>query len=100
MLANLRFKIVSASLIVGRKLTVFTLYLWAISKYKPPGAYYCSEGRFNGGVFRYEFGGIYLEGLIHGGVYFRNFTVKETLLIRDLQPSLNENVSREKLYLF
>ena len=25
---------------------------------------------------RYEFrGGLYLEGLIHGGAYFRNFTV-------------------------
>ena len=26
--------------------------------------------------------------------------IKETLLIRDLQPSLNENVSSEKLYQF
>ena len=37
---NLRLKIDWASLIVGRKLTVFlcfTLYLRAISKYKPPG---------------------------------------------------------------
>ena len=37
---NLRFKIDWASLIVGRKFTVllcFTLYLKAISKYKPPG---------------------------------------------------------------
>ena len=24
---------------------------------------------------RYEFGGFYLQGLKHGGVYFRNFTV-------------------------
>ena len=24
---------------------------------------------------RYEFRGLYLEGLIHGGAYFRNFTV-------------------------
>ena len=24
---------------------------------------------------RYEFGGFYLQGLIHGGAYFRNFTV-------------------------
>ena len=37
-------------------LLCFTLYLRAISKYKPPG-------------------GVYLEGLIHGGAYFRNFTV-------------------------
>ena len=29
------------------------------------------------GFLRYEFfwGGLYLEGLIHGGTYFRNFTV-------------------------
>ena len=33
-----------------------TLYLRAISKYKPPG-------------------GLYLEELIHGGTYFRNFMV-------------------------
>ena len=24
---------------------------------------------------RYRLGGLYLEGLIHGGAYFRNFTV-------------------------
>ena len=35
-----------------------------------------SEGRFNGGFFALPFwGGLYLEGLIHEGVYFRNFTV-------------------------
>ena len=50
---NLRFKIDWASLIVERKLTVFalfsvSLYLRAISKYKPWGGLY-SEGRFNGG---------------------------------------------------
>ena len=28
------------------------------------------EGRFKGGFLHYEFG-----GLIHGGAYFRNFTV-------------------------
>ena len=26
--------------------------------------------------------------------------IKETLLIRDLKPALNENVGREKLYLY
>ena len=29
------------------------------------------------GFLRYEFGGLYLEGLIHGGAYFQNFTVCE-----------------------
>ena len=27
------------------------------------------------GFLRYRLGGLYLEGLIHGGTYFRNFTV-------------------------
>ena len=68
----MRFKIVWASLILGRKLTVFlcfTLYLRAISKYKPPGAYIW-RGDLTEGFLRYEFG-----GLIFGGAYFRNFTV-------------------------
>ena len=53
----------------------FTLYLWTISEYKPPGGLYL-EGRFNGGVFALRvWGGLYLEVLIHGGAYFRNFTV-------------------------
>ena len=34
---NLRFKIDWANVIAGRKLTFFTLYLRAISKYKTPG---------------------------------------------------------------
>ena len=99
MQANLRFKIVWASLIVGRKFTVFTLYLWAISKYKPPGAYIqrgdLTEGFFVSSLGAYIWRGLYMEGFIFG-----IFAVKETLLIRDLQPSLNENVNREKLYLF
>ena len=37
-------------------LLFFTLHLRAISKYKP-------------------LGGLYLEGRIHGGAYFRHFTV-------------------------
>ena len=41
----------------------------------PPGGLY-SEGQFNRGFFALRFwGGLYLEGLIHGGAYFRNFTV-------------------------
>ena len=79
----MRLKIDWASLPLGRKLTVFlcfTLYLTEISKYKPPGGLYL-EGRFNGGFFAlpdwgaYIWRGLYMEGLIHGGAYFRNFTV-------------------------
>ena len=71
----MRFEIDWASLLLGRKFTVFlcfVLYLKAISKYKPPrgGGLYL-EGRFIGGfLLRYEFG-----GLIFGGAYLRNFMV-------------------------
>ena len=52
-------------------LLCFTLYLRAISKYKPPGGLYL-EGRFNGGFFAlrvsgaYIWKGLYMEGLIFG----------------------------------
>ena len=75
---NLRFKINWATLWWEGNLLFllcFTLYLRANSKYKPPGGLY-SEGRFNGGFFYVTIlGGLYLEELIHGGAYFRNFTV-------------------------
>ena len=69
---NLRFKIVGAGLIVGSKFTVFALF------------YFAFEGNFQvqapwglifgGGIQRRVFcvaglGGLYLEGLIHGGAY-------------------------------
>ena len=73
---NLHFKIDWASLILGRKFTIFlcfTLYLRAIFKYKPlegAGGGLYLEGLKNGGyfAFTYEFGGgggLHLEGLIH-----------------------------------
>ena len=80
---KLRFKIDWASLLVGMKFTIFnfllcfTLYLRAISKYKPPGAggggvgLYL-EGRFNRGFFElqvwraYIWRNLYMEGLIFG----------------------------------
>ena len=46
-------------------LLCFTLYLRAISKYKPPGAYIW-RGDLTEGFLRYEFG-----GLIFGGAYTR-----------------------------
>ena len=75
----MRFKIDWAGLIVGSKFTVslcFTLYLRAISKYKPSpggggGGLYL-EGRFNGGFLAlrvlgaYIWRGLYMEGLIFG----------------------------------
>ena len=54
-------------------LPCFTLYLRAISKYKPPGGLYL-EGRFNGGGCVTSLGGFYLEGLIFGILrYFNKF---------------------------
>ena len=55
---------------------VFTLYSRANFKDKPPRVRLYSEGRFNGGFFCVTiWEGLYLEGLVHGGAYFRNFTV-------------------------
>ena len=50
-------------------LLCFTLYLRAISKFKPPGAYIW-KGDLMEGFLRYKFG-----GLIFGGAYFCNFTI-------------------------
>ena len=84
---NLHFKIDWASLILGRKFTIFlcfTLYLRAIFKYKPlegvggGGGLYL-EGLFNGGYFAFthEFG-----GLTFGGAYtFQNFMVFNNIII-------------------
>ena len=68
-----------ASLIVGSKFTVFALFYFVFESNFPSttleGQYL--EGRFNGGFFCVVgFGGLYSEGLIHGGAYFRNFTVR------------------------
>ena len=47
--------------------------LGQFSKYKTPGGLYL-EGRYNGGFFALPLWRA-LEKLIHGGAYFRNFTV-------------------------
>ena len=67
----MRFKIDWASLIVGRKFTVFALFYFVFDgKYKPGGLYL--EGRFNGGFFAlrawgaYIWRGLHMEGLIFG----------------------------------
>ena len=51
------------------------------------------EGRFNGGFFWVTgLGGLYLEGLIHGGAYFRNFTVLGAL--QNYNDDSNRNVKK------
>ena len=59
---NLRFKLDWASLIVGSKFTIFSLF------------YVEFEGNFPS-TSPWGGGGLYLEGLIHGRAYFQNFMV-------------------------
>ena len=67
---NFRFRVDWASLIVGGNLpflVCFTLYLRAISKYKPPVGACIWRGDLTEGFLHYEFrGALYLEGLIFG----------------------------------
>ena len=56
-------------------LLCLTLYSRANFKYKPPRGAYIRTSDLTEGFLRYGFGGFYLKGVIHGGAYFRNFTV-------------------------
>ena len=70
---NLRFKIDWASLIHGRKFTVFALFYFVFEgnfQVQAPRGAYIWRGDLTGVFLRYEFG-----ELIFGGAYFRNFTV-------------------------
>ena len=70
---NLRFKTDWASLKVGRKFTVFTLFYFVFEGNLPstsPWGAYIWRGDLTEGFLRYQVG-----GLILGGAYFRNFTV-------------------------
>ena len=75
---NLHFKIDWASLIVGRKFTIFALFYFVFEgnflSTSPRGAYIW-RGDLTEGFCVASLGGLYLGGLIHGGAYFRNFTV-------------------------
>ena len=75
---NLRFKIDWASLIVGSKFTVFAFFYFVFEGNFPStssrGAYIW-RGDLTEGFCVTGLGGLHLEGLIHGGAYFRNFTV-------------------------
>ena len=74
----MRFKIDWASLIVGSKFTVFALFYFVFEGNFPstsPRGAYIWRGDLTEDFLRYPFG-----GLIHGGAYFRNFTVFEVTL--------------------
>ena len=69
---NLRFKIYWASLIVGRKFTVFALFYFVFEgnfQVQAPGGLILNwRGDLTEAILCYDFG-----GLIHGGAYFWNF---------------------------
>ena len=78
----MRFKINWASLIVGRKFTVFPLFYFVFERNfqvqtpgGPGGGAYIWRGDLTEGFCVTSVYGLYLEGLVHGGAYFRNFTV-------------------------
>ena len=75
---NLRFKIDWASLIVGSKFTIFALFYFVFGGNFPgtsPWGAYIWRGDLTKGFLRHRFGGLIWCRLIHGGAYFRNFTV-------------------------
>ena len=79
---NLSFKIDWASLIVRSKFTVFALLYFVFEGNFPSTSpwgliVYLALGNLTEGFFQCNtgLGGLYLEGLIHRGAYFRNFTV-------------------------
>ena len=70
------FKIDWASHIVGSKFTVFAFLYFVFEGSFPstsPRGAYIWRGDLTEGFLRYLFGGLKVEGLRHGGAYFRNF---------------------------
>ena len=58
---------------MGRKFTIFALFYFVFEgkfQVQAPQGAYIRRGDLTKGFLRYD-----LEGLIHGGAYFRNFTV-------------------------
>ena len=82
----MRFKLDRASLIVGSKFNVFALFYVVFEgnfPNKSPWGAYIWRGDLTEGFFALPvWGGLYLEGLIHGGAYLRNFTVRHVLKLR------------------
>ena len=74
----MHFKIDWASLIVGSKFTIFSLFYFVLEDNFPstsPRGAYIWRGDLTEGFFVTSLGCLYLEGLIHGEAYFQNFTV-------------------------
>ena len=63
---------------MGRKFTIFALFYFAFEgkfQVQAPGGAYIRRGDLMEVFCVTTLGGLYLEGLTHGGAYFRNFTV-------------------------
>ena len=92
----MRFKIDWARLIVGSKFTVCALFFFVFEGNFPstsPLGAYIWRGDLTEGFLRYQFG-----GLIHGGDYFRNFTVfpiKDTVFLQNytLNSALKDHIA-------
>ena len=79
----MHFKINWASLIGGRKFTVFSLFYFVFEgsfQVQAPGGLLYLEGRFNGGFLQYEF-----WGLTFGGAYTWRGLYMEGLIFRILR---------------
>ena len=90
------FKTDWASLIVGRKFSVFALFYFAFEgnfQVQAPRGAYIWRGDLTEGFLRYEF-----EGLVHGGAYFRNFTVLGSL--SNDEGYVNKNAMTFFYYIF
>ena len=74
---NLRFKIDCARVIVRSKFTIFALFYSVFEgnfpSTSPRGGYIWRGNLTEGFLALPVWGGLYLEGLIHGGAYFRQF---------------------------
>ena len=75
----MRFKNDWASLILGRKFTVFALFYFVfegnLQVKDPPGGAYIWRGNLTEGFLSYEFGGLIFGGAYTWRGFFRNFTV-------------------------
>ena len=73
---NLRFKLDRASLIVGSKFTIFSLFYFVFEGNFPstsPWGAYIWKGDFTEGFLRYQFGGFIFGGAYSWRAYFREF---------------------------
>ena len=98
----MRLKIDWASLIFGCKFTIFALFYFVFEGNFPissPQGAYIWRGDLTEKVFYVTgLGGLYLEGLIHGGAYFRNFCgIRYVVKNNSCHPSRGSGASHSNL---